>query len=404
MQFADALLLVFAAAGHVVLWVALYNRLHSLGIPRWAIRAGTVACWTGLLAIPLAVYPHLSLGVKAQRLEQFGPSWPYAVLCFSLAVYGLGRRIYELLHRFDRAAVLLSDRDTPVNLLDRLEQRPTSGISANLLTRLPGNEALRIHLHEKMIQPPRLAPALDRISIAHLSDLHMCGQLTKEFFREVVELTNALEPDLIAVTGDVFDSNDCLPWTAETLGHLRARYGVYFVLGNHDLRIDSARVRETLTDAGLIDLGGRRFELMIDRERVLLAGNEVPWFPPPPDMTGIPRGAGSDRPTKILLSHAPDQFHWARAMDFDLMLAGHTHGGQIRLPVVGPVIAPSWHGTRYTAGTFYLEPTVMHVSRGISGTTPLRYSCPPEITKIVLRSGMIAEAERASAQFVHAAG
>jgi predicted MPP superfamily phosphohydrolase len=67
------------------------------------------------------------------------------------------------------------------------------------------------------------------------------------------------------------------------------------------------------------------------------------------------------------------------------MLAGHTHGGQICFPLIGPILAPSHYGVRYAAGTFDLPPTLMHVSRGVSGLQPLRFNCPPELAKLVLR-------------------
>ena len=68
------------------------------------------------------------------------------------------------------------------------------------------------------------------------------------------------------------------------------------------------------------------------------------------------------------------------------MLAGHTHGGQIRLPLLGPVYSPSRFGCRFASGAFWLEPTLMYVSRGLSGREPIRYLCVPELTKLVLRS------------------
>jgi predicted MPP superfamily phosphohydrolase len=87
----------------------------------------------------------------------------------------------------------------------------------------------------------------------------------------------------------------------------------------------------------------------------------------------------------VLLAHSPDQFKWARRRDFDLMLAGHTHGGQICLPVIGPIHCPSWHGVKYASGVFFEPPTVMHVSRGVSSELPIRLNCRPEVTKLVLR-------------------
>jgi len=109
-----------------------------------------------------------------------------------------------------------------------------------------------------------------------------------------------------------------------------------------------------------------------------LAGNERPWFSPlatDPLPTGV---------LKLLLSHSPDQLPWARRRGFDLMLAGHTHGGQVRFPLIGPVVCPSWHGTKYACGFFDESPTLLHVSRGSSSYFPYRLNCPPEITKLTL--------------------
>jgi predicted MPP superfamily phosphohydrolase len=104
-------------------------------------------------------------------------------------------------------------------------------------------------------------------------------------------------------------------------------------------------------------------------------------------MEHLPTARADGPLLRVLLAHAPDQIDWAQRHQFDLMLAGHTHGGQIRLPLLGAIVAPSRLGTKFSAGTFYMEPTVMHVSRGVSGLTPLRWNCPPEITRLVLRCG-----------------
>jgi predicted MPP superfamily phosphohydrolase len=70
----------------------------------------------------------------------------------------------------------------------------------------------------------------------------------------------------------------------------------------------------------------------------------------------------------------------------DLLLAGHTHGGQIRFPIIGPIVAPSWYGSQFASGVFYRQPTLMHVSRGLAGVHPLRYRCQPEIALLELYS------------------
>jgi predicted MPP superfamily phosphohydrolase len=88
----------------------------------------------------------------------------------------------------------------------------------------------------------------------------------------------------------------------------------------------------------------------------------------------------------LVLSHSPDQFAWAQGAGFKLMLAGHTHGGQGRLPLVGAVLTPCLSGVKYSAGVYYEPPTLLHVTRGISGMMPVRINCPPELTKLVLRA------------------
>ncbi|MBC7924460.1 MAG: hypothetical protein H7039_02280 [Bryobacteraceae bacterium] len=112
---------------------------------------------------------------------------------------------------------------------------------------------------------------------------------------------------------------------------------------------------------------------------VVLCGDETPWMGTHPDLSSV-----STESFRILLSHTPDNITWARQQRIDLMLSGHTHGGQIRLPILGPIYSPSRFGCRYSAGVFWLAPTLLHVSRGLSGREPIRYNCPPELTKLVL--------------------
>jgi predicted MPP superfamily phosphohydrolase len=142
-----------------------------------------------------------------------------------------------------------------------------------------------------------------------------------------------------------------------------------------------------LVDGGLVHLGGRQLETSVRNRPVLLAGDERPWFFPAPDVVGTASAKGPERaPLRILLAHTPDQLPWARAHDVDLMLAGHLHGGQIQLPLVGPIFSPSLTGVQYACGLFYARPTIMHVTRGVSGEFPIRMNCPPEIVRLVLHA------------------
>jgi predicted MPP superfamily phosphohydrolase len=120
---------------------------------------------------------------------------------------------------------------------------------------------------------------------------------------------------------------------------------------------------------------------------LILAGNELPWFGPAADIGEVSASETSGQPLRILLAHSPDQFGWAQRHGVHLMLAGHNHGGQVRLPLLGAILAPSRHGVRYAAGAYRTGDTVLHVSRGTSSLTPIRVNCPPEIAILVLRGG-----------------
>jgi predicted MPP superfamily phosphohydrolase len=251
-----------------------------------------------------------------------------------------------------------------------------------MLAALPGNEIFSLAVQTKQVRLPRLPENLSGLRIAHLSDLHMTGRFTRPFFEEVVRHSNELQPDLITLTGDICEKEKCLEWIVPVLGKLKARHGKFFVLGNHETRLaDVAPLRMLLAEAGFIDLAGRWLEHSIGDARVLLAGTELPWFGAAPDMSAAPA-----EPLRILLSHSPDQLPWAKREKFDLMLAGHNHGGQIRLPLIGPLITPSRFGSRYAGGLYHEPPTLLHVTRGIAGLHPLRFNCPPELALLVLQT------------------
>lgn len=269
---------------------------------------------------------------------------------------------------------------------DSPRERPRNGNGRHFLLRLPGNESLMCEQVDVGIRVARLPKHLDGMTIVHLSDLHFTGRIGLDYYNQAVEHTNGLRPDLIFVTGDIVDRPDCIADAAAVLSRLRAQHGVFFVLGNHDLRADANAVRKSLSDAGLTDVGGRVVRITCDGMSFLIGGNELPWFGPPPDFA---KAVNGDRraPLRLLLAHTPDQFSWAIRNEVDLMLAGHTHGGQICLPGLGPIIAPSAKGVRYAHGLHYCRPTAMYVTRGLAGEFPVRYFCPPELTRIILFSG-----------------
>jgi hypothetical protein len=309
----------------------------------------------------------------------------YAWFCFGIAwLVGLAW-LYRKFRGHPRQ--YLAYRAEVIDAAKRIDGRLCETGVARLMSCLPGNQILQLEVNEKQLLAPRLPDELDGLSIAHISDLHFTGRIGQPFFDLMVDQANAMGADIIAVTGDLIDLKCCLPWIHETLGRLSAPSGVYCIFGNHDYRqLQLDRLGREIEAAGLHYLGGRWQRASVRGSSVLLAGNELPWISPAADLRSSPEVGGVGRAFRVLLAHTPDQLTWARRGDFDLMLAGHTHGGQIRLPLVGPLIGQSRYGVRYCSGVFYEQPTLLHVSRGVSGLEPIRIHCRPEITRILLRT------------------
>ncbi|QDV31723.1 putative metallophosphoesterase [Planctopirus ephydatiae] len=263
---------------------------------------------------------------------------------------------------------------------------------ASRLLGLPGNEVLMLEVAQRIIRCEGLPEVASGLSIAHLSDVHFREGMPLEYFRAVFEELGRLRPDLYIFTGDLHDDPDCLRWVPELFGSLHAPLGCYFVLGNHDWHADHVNARIALEDAGWIDLAGRVLPLRDPSGEIVIAGTEFPWMGDLPPFASMP-----DNRFRILASHTPDLWRWAVDQHVHLMLAGHTHGGQCRLPILGPVFAPSVDGVRYAGGLYKKNSMYLHVSRGISGKDRLRFGCLPEITRFVLKCSPRTELTRPKA-------
>ncbi len=374
-------LLPLVLLGHLSLWVGIFNRLHALNIPDHRIRQ-----LERFLVFPLAAVIPPILVALSWNLEHLA-SPPRALLA---AYHGLA------LASLTMAAVIWCQREwyrsqdqRPLRgnhtVVRNWAERRRSYVAEGAMQRMaqiPGNQILELHVHHKRLVVPRLPASLSGLTIAHLSDLHITGRFSLEFYQAIVQESNGWNPDLVVVTGDIVDKARCLDWIHPTLGRLESRLGSFYILGNHDLRVgDEAALRRALHESGMTDVGSQCHLTEWNKTPVLLAGDERPWFGCGPDPGEMPPDG-----FRILLAHSPDRFPWAVSQDFDLVLAGHTHGGQIRLPAVGPIVCPSAYGVRYASGVFCKQDTVMHVTRGLCGVHPLRFGCPPELAILTLET------------------
>ncbi len=229
-----------------------------------------------------------------------------------------------------------------------------------------------------------LKPALEAFKIVQLSDFHLYPYTQLDLVKKVVTLANDLKADLIVLTGDyILQTANSIFELAPVLASLNARYGVFTVLGNHDLWAHAETVRAGLQQVGLPILHNEGLSLDVGRDMLYLAGVDDGWAGQP-DLNAALAKLPANTPA-ILLAHEPDL---ADVFTLDgrvsLQLSGHSHGGQIRLPGIGAPILP-YLGQKYDQGLFKVNESWVYTNRGIGVIdAPIRINCPPEITEITL--------------------
>jgi predicted MPP superfamily phosphohydrolase len=247
------------------------------------------------------------------------------------------------------------------------------------------------------LNPPRW-PAGQRLSICVVADLHAGGpNMGLARVRQVVDAGNVLKCDLVVLLGDYFATHRFVtehvspPEWAGELARLSAPLGVYAIYGNHDWWYDIAGVRKALAHVRIPVMQNRAVLLGDKGRRFWLAGLDdqlAHWVGPSQfigadDLPGTLAQITSDDPV-ILLAHEPDIFVKVPER-ISLTLSGHTHGGQIRLPLVPPFWAPSAYGARFAYGHIVERGRHMIVSGGLGcSKVPLRLGVPPEIVRIDL--------------------
>jgi predicted MPP superfamily phosphohydrolase len=228
------------------------------------------------------------------------------------------------------------------------------------------------------VQVDGLPPALDGLRLGLLTDVHRSYWVSHEDVARAVSTLLAERPDLIVLGGDYVTWGDrsYVEPSAEALAPLTAPYGVFAILGNHD---DDHAMPAALARRGMQVLKDVRTRLTIRGEPVDVIGIRF-WTRRPADIAAIARGA---LPMSIMLAHDPRRLTDAAALNVPLVLSGHTHGGQVVLPLVGAVAAAKFP---VVAGIGRRGSTTMFVSRGL-GTVyvPVRINCPPEVAVLTLR-------------------
>ncbi len=250
-------------------------------------------------------------------------------------------------------------------------------------------EPARLVIHEETLEIPNWSAKLDNFKIVAISDIHGGSHYVDEAkIRKLVELANAQNPDLIVLLGDYVSQTHIAEGAlkmpsetvAENLKGLQAKYGVYAVIGNHDWFYDEAKITGEFENAGIRVLSNEVAEIKVGDEIINLWGIEdywknrtVPRYP----FDGI-----TDKKNIIAITHNPDSLLKA-PNEVSLMLAGHTHGGQIKFPIYGGIAFVN--DPRLMEGFIEVDGKHVFVTTGVGCTGPqIRFRVPPEIAVLKL--------------------
>ena len=259
-------------------------------------------------------------------------------------------------------------------------------------------EPLLIRLTKRTVHIADLPESLDGVTICHMSDLHIAKWSRLE--RALRVIVSDLEADICVVTGDILHCLQGLPALRSVFECVDTRYGVFGVLGNgeHCPPMPGAALAEELSKAGIDLMVNRNVSLRIRDATLQIIGVDDPYTGlDDVDQAFADLSPGSPR---LLLAHSPDVIRNLGHHHVDLILAGHTHGGQIRLPLMKPLWTHCRYGLRSMASGHFgpeelskaagqdLGSVQMYVSRGVSGSgMRARFLCPPEVTLITLSRG-----------------
>ena len=237
---------------------------------------------------------------------------------------------------------------------------------------------------------PRLHPVFNNYRIVQISDIHMGTWITKHRLAKIVKSINRLSPDLIVITGDfVTDLNHTIVADLSScLYKLRSKDGVFAILGNHDYWSNPKTIRQILEISGIIDLSNEVYSVKRGNEYLHIVGVDDYW-----ENKACLRDVVCkfrENEAAILLAHEPDFAEISSKTNrFDLQLSGHTHGGQVILPKLGPIVLPKY-GRKYPAGLHQIETMLLYTNRGLgTGHPKIRFRCRPEIALLTLQAPMI---------------
>jgi predicted MPP superfamily phosphohydrolase len=363
-----------------VVWTA-RSLASQLGSARLAffLTWGMPLLAVAALAGPLVHLPRL----RSQRTTPewllhfvFTPCYLFVLACFAHALFGgvIGLALQLVAPGLLTVPVRLFGLALPFAMT------LYGGAFGQLWTRVEGGP----------LELPGLGPELAGLRVVQLSDIHAGGMVGPRRLRRIARQVARLKPDLVVVTGDIVNAS---PHEAELvapiLGSLEATLGVWASMGNHDYFVDGEAVAAALERAGVHVLRNRGEVIRRGQSAFWLAGVDDTWTQRD-DMEAALAGKRPGMPV-LLLAHDPNLWPEAVQRRVDVTLSGHTHGGQFGLVKLHPALSLARLITRFTAGRFEQDGSVLHVSRGTGHILPIRLGAPSEVGLFELVDAALAE-------------
>lgn len=371
---AASLAIAFSLGGAFV-WF--YNRVLS------KMQESTLKKVFALCVLPLGCV----LGLAGGCLLAWGGSAPLRFASGGLAVAGgvvaarqvaarMVRRRAESASRFQAVAV-------PGPVVDASTLSPVRRGILRVLA--PVNGVGRLRIHHRVVESPRVPVAFDGYRIVHLTDIHLHKTLHQSWYDAVASTTAELQPDVVLFGGDFVSKPRHLPRVTGWASRLRAPDGVFAVRGNHDFWKSPRFIARCCRRAGLCLLAND--EAIVERagQAISIVGLETPYAPL--DDGDHRRLAARPGMFRLALVHTPDAFPDAAMLGADVMLAGHTHGGQVQLPLIGATLTGCGVGPFHATGVSRWGRALAIVSNGQGAFFPLRVGAPPEIVLLELKTG-----------------
>ncbi len=379
-------------------WLAAAAGAH---LPGWTHVVGPLIVWLVNFSVMKLVRRHpmrwQHRGVRLYAAFAFTSVFGFAFLLFNTAAW----KILAMLTQ--DVSLAAADRGLVATLpLTGYQWTSTAGLLGIGLLFLYGYTFGHQRLGITHLRLPlrHAGPALAGLRIAHISDIHIGGYMSPDLLREYVGRVNRLEADLIVITGDLLDHASAIASGFPVLAGLRARLGVFVILGNHDVAAGAEEVSDGLrrltpftllrNQVATVEVGGCRLHIagVDDLGRDWARGVRRH-----PGLQAIEADLCPGEPV-ILLSHRPDLFPQAAAAGVDLVLSGHTHGGQLSLPPIGGRrFTLARFITPYDRGLYADGDSFLYVNRGLGCTGQrIRLFTPREITVVEIEAEALGQA------------